>query len=104
MYKNFYGTADHVPRDGIKRNIMFCVQIGADDLTVTDDGDPVSNFSDFFEEVGDVNDADAVFVDISDKLQDLACILRIEHGGRLVHNDDARLSGQALEDLDKLLI
>ena len=75
----------------------------ADDLAAPDDRDPVGDLEHLVELVADEDDAVALGGEPPQDLEDLLGLLRRQHGGRLVEDEDPRVAVERLEDLDPLL-
>ena len=75
----------------------------ADDPAAPDDRDPIGDLEDLVELVADEDDAVALGREPPQDGEDLLGLLRREHGGRLVEDEDPRLAVERLEDLDPLL-
>ena len=95
-------AADHVGNDGIHRGT--CEIHRGDVLTVTHDGDPVNNVLQFFQTVGDVNDAAAVRPKALDDAEQFIDFLCRQSRGRFVHNQNSGIDGQCLGDFHHLLL
>ena len=65
---------------------------------------PATDLRDLFEVVGDEDDADAASGQFAHQLEQPLGLLTGQRGSRLVHDEDAHLSGQRLGDLDHLLL
>ena len=78
--------------------------IRAHAFAVTKDGDAVGNREDFFEPVGDVDDADTAALEIAHDAKEQLHFLLRQRRGRLVHDDDAGAGTERAGDLDKLLL
>ena len=74
-----------------------------DFLAVTQHGDRVGDRHHLFEVVGDEDHRHALRDEAAQRLEQLAALLRRQHGGRLVEDDDPGAAGQDLQDLDALL-
>ena len=75
---------------------------GIDDLAVAHDRHPVGDAEDLVEPVRDVQDRYAVGLEVPDHLEEALDLLLRERGRRLVHDDDLRVYGERLGDLDPL--
>src|SRR5713226_5825553 len=73
-------------------------------LPTADDGDPVRYLEDLVELVADENHARAFGAQSPEHLEDLVRLLRRQHGGRFVENEDPRVPVDRLQDLDALLL
>ncbi len=73
-------------------------------LPAAHDGDAVGNFQHFGQLVGDEDDGAALRDQRADGDEELVDLLRRQHGGRLVENEDAGVAIERLEDLDALLL
>ena len=68
----------------------------ADDLAAPDDGDPVGDLEDLVQLVADEDDRRAELPgELPEDGEDLARLLRSEHGGRLVEDEDRARCGRA---------
>ncbi len=61
-------------------------------------GDAIAHPQDFFEPMGDVDDADAFGAQLGEDLVQALGILRRQHSGGLVEDDDLELTRQRLGD------
>ena len=75
----------------------------ADDPAAPDDRDPVGDLEDLVELVADEDDAVALLGEPAEDGEDLLGLLRRQHGGRLVEDEDPGVAIERLEDLDPLL-
>lgn len=73
-----------------------------DAAAVAEDGDAVAECGDLLQVVGDEDDPDAVLAQLADDREELLDLLGGEHGGRLVHDQDAGLQAERLGDLHHL--
>ena len=73
-------------------------------LAVAKDGDPVGERESLVQAVADVDDADAVLLELADDLEEVVDLAQAQRGGGLVHDDDVRLVQEGLGDLDHLLL
>ncbi len=93
------GAADHQPHQfvlgGVRRYL-------GDAAAVAQDSDAVAEGGDLLQMVGDEDDADAVLAERPDDPEELGHLFGGEHGGRLVHDQDAGVEGERLGDLDHL--
>ena len=76
---------------------------GPDEPAVTKDGDGVGHGQHFLEAMGDVDDRDAARGEIADDAEQHLHLRRAERGGRLVHQEHARVVHERAGDLDDLL-
>ena len=76
---------------------------GADDTAAADDGDGVGDLADLAQLVGDEDDGGARGLELAHDGDELVGLLRGEHGGGLVEDEDLGVSGQGLDDLHALL-
>ena len=74
-----------------------------DDPAAPDDRDPVGDLEDLVELVADEDDAVALGGQAAQDGEDLLRLLRREHGGRLVEDEDPGVAVERLQDLDPLL-
>ena len=77
---------------------------GLDQLPAAQDGDPVGDVEHLVELVGDEDHRLAARREAADHLEQLLGLLRREHCGRLVEDEDVRLAIERLQDLDALLL
>ena len=86
---------------------VFLVRLGwdalADDLAAPDDRDPVRDLEDLVQLVADEDDAVALGRQAPQDLEDLLRLLRRQHRGRFVEDEDLRVAVERLQDLDPLL-
>lgn len=73
-----------------------------DAAAVPDHGDPVAERGDLLEVVRDEDDPDAVLAQPPHDREQLLDLLGGQHGGRLVHDEHARVQTERLGDLDHL--
>ena len=66
--------------------------------------DPVGEVEDVVDVVADEEDADALGLELLDQLADLGGLGRPERGGRLVHDQDARVEMDRARDRDRLAL
>lgn len=94
------GATDHV------LNELFAGEAGErageDSSTITEDGDAVTERAQFFEAMGDVNDADAAVTQLADNAKDLASFGFGERGGGLVEDQQAGALRDGTADFDEL--
>ena len=75
----------------------------ADDLAAADHGDRVGDRADLAQLVGDEDDRRAAVAQRAHDRDQLVGLLRREHGGRLVQDQQLGVAAQRLDDLDPLL-
>jgi hypothetical protein len=78
-------------------------QAGRDRAAVLEDGHAVADLADLLEPVGDVDDRDALGGEVADDGEQLVDLAGVEHRGRLVHDDEARVVRQGARHADDLL-
>ncbi len=76
----------------------------AGDLAVAQHGDVVTHRDQFFEPVRDIHNADALLLEVGDDLEQNCHFLRRQCRRRLVKDQDLRILGQSLGNLDDLLL
>ena len=77
---------------------------GLDQLAAAQDGDPVGDVEHLVQLVRDEDHRLAARREAADHLEELLRLLRREHGGRLVEDEDVRVAVERLQDLDALLL
>ena len=82
----------------------FAARLGAHHLAVAQHGHVVADLEDFIQAVGDIDDCDALLLQIGDDLKKTAHLLRRERGRRFIHDNDIRLAGQRFGDLHDLAL
>ena len=75
---------------------------GVDILAVPQDGDPVADFEQLLQPVGDVNYRHALTLQISDHIEEPPLLLHGDGGGGLVQNQHPGLAENGLADLHNL--
>ncbi len=75
----------------------------ADDLAEADDGDAVGDLADLAELVGDEDDRLPGLAELAHDVHQLVGLLRGEHRGGLVEDEEPGVAGQGLDDLHALL-
>ena len=75
-----------------------------DDAPAAQHGDAVGDLQHLVQLVRDEDDGAAVGRHRAQRLEERARLLRRQHGGRLVEDQDARVAVERLEDLDALLL
>ena len=76
---------------------------GPDHLATPDDTDPVADRLHLAELVGDEDDGGALRLEAAHDAHQLVDLLRRQHRRRLVEDQDLRVAGEGLDDLDPLL-
>ena len=76
----------------------------ADILPVPQDGNPVTDLKQLVQAVRDVDDGDALLLQIPDDVEEPSLFLDRDGGGRLVQNQDAGVAQDGLADLDDLAV
>jgi hypothetical protein len=79
-------------------------RVGADALAVAQDGDAVGEGENFFEAVGNVDDADALLAEIAHDGEEQVLLFLGERRGGLIHDHDARAGAEGAGDFDELLL
>ena len=93
-------TPDHHLRDLLLGAVLG--RHGPDDLAMLDHRDGVRDLHDLTQLVGDDNDGLALPLQFTEVVEELVHLLRREHGGGLVHDEDVHVAVEHLEDLDAL--
>ena len=75
-----------------------------DICAVAKHGDTIRYGENFFEPVADVDDADALPLDVADDGEQALDLVRGQRGGGFIHHDDARLESERLRNLHELLL
>ena len=94
--------ADHLPDDPLRVDVFHLLMAG--DVAVAQHGDVVADADQLFQPVRNVDDRDALALEVGDHLEqhlDLGCRKR---RGRLVHDEDLGVERHRLGDLDELLL
>ena len=95
-------AADHQPRELRLRRA--CGGQRLDLLAAAQHGDAVGDLQHLVELVADEDDRHALAHEVLEDAEELERLLRREHGGRLVEDEDVRAAVERLEDLDALLL
>ena len=95
-------VTDHHVRQGLRIGVAGVD--GADVLALAQDGDLVRQLHDLVELVRDDDDGLAVFFHVAQHGKELLRLLRRQHGGRLVKNQNVCTAVEHLDDLDRLLL
>ena len=77
---------------------------GVDPLAAPQDRDPVGDLEHLVQLVADEDDRRALLLEALDDPEQLARLLRGQHGGRLVEDQDLGAAVEGLQDLDALLL
>ena len=72
--------------------------------TVSQDGHVVANSQNLFESVRNIDDGDAVRLEVADDAEQDFHLRAAERGSRFVHDEDVDVGGQGFGDLDDLLL
>ena len=72
--------------------------------TVSQDGHVVADSQNLFESVRDIDDGDAMRLEIADDAEQDFHLRGAERGGRFVHDQDVDIGGEGFRDLDDLLL
>ena len=94
--------ADHHPREA--RLGRAGPRDGVDLLAAAEDGDQIRDLEDLLQLVADEDDRLPLRLEALEDLEELACLLRRQHGRRLVEDEDLRAAVERLQDLDALLL
>jgi hypothetical protein len=81
---------------------ILCV-LRSNPLPIPEDGDPVRDIHDFFDLVGDIDDAATFLLQLPYDLEQTHRFLLRQGRGRLVKNDDFRIIGNRFHDIGHLL-
>ena len=73
-------------------------------LPAPQDGDPVGDLEHLVQLVADEDDRHALALEALEDPEELLRLLRREHRGRLVEDEDVRAAVERLQDLDALLL
>ncbi len=98
----FEGAADHhldQTRSGQASHL-----VGAHMLSVAQDHHAVGHREDLVQTMTDVNDAQALFLQLGDDDEQMLDLLGGQGGGGLIHHDNPRVDGQRLGNLHRLLL
>ena len=95
-------SADHEAREALLRRALRGQRL--DQLAAAEHRDPVGDLEHLVELVRDEDDRLAARRQLSHDLEELLCLLRREHGGGLVQDEDVGVAIERLEDLDALLL
>ena len=94
-------AADHHADDAV--DVCLCDISAADEAPVAQHSVAVADLEHLFEAVGHEDDAQPFRFEVADDAEELFDLDAAERGGRLVHDDEARLHGKSARDLDHLL-
>ena len=98
-------AADHALDDALLADRLGAVVVdGLDGAAVAHDGDLVGDVGDLVELVGDDDHRHALLLEAQHQIQQRLRILLVQRGGGLVQDQQLRLLGQGLGDLDQLLL
>ena len=78
-------------------------QPGGDGAAVLEHGDPVADRADLLEPVRDVDDGHALGGEVADDVEEPLHLAAVEHGGRLVHDDEPHVVRERAGHADDLL-
>ena len=81
-----------------------CTRHGLDRLPATQHGDAIGDFEDLVQLVADEDDRLPVGLQTANDLEELTGLLRSEHRGRLVEDEEVGAAVERLEDLHPLLL
>ena len=95
-------AADHRARE--RRLGRALARHRLDLLAAPQDGDAVGDLEHLVQLVADEDDRLAVRLEAADDPEQLLRLLRRQHGGRLVEDEDVRAAVERLQDLDALLL
>ena len=76
---------------------------GGDGAAVLEDRDAVADLADLLESVGDVDDGDALGGEVADDPEEVVDLALVEHGGRLVEDEQPGVMRQGARHADDLL-
>ena len=93
---------DHEPREALLGRAL--PRDGLDRLAAPEHGDPVGDLEHLVQLVRDEDDRLPLGLERLDDLEELLRLLRREHGGRLVEDEDLGAAVERLQDLDALLL
>ncbi len=96
------GAARH-EGDELLRRGLGDREVLRDGAAVLEHGDAVADLADLLEAVRDVHDRDARLGQLLDDAEEVAHLLGVQHGRRLVHDDDAGVVRQGTRHRDDLL-
>ena len=77
---------------------------GLDDLAPSQDRDSIGDLEHFVQLVGDEDDRHPLALEAREDAEQLACLLRRQHGGRLVEDQDVRTTVERLQNFHPLLL
>ena len=78
-------------------------EVLADQLAVSQDGDPVTDLVHLVEEVRDEQDRDTPLLEVADHAEQLGALLAVQARCRLVQDEDAHFRGDRSSDGHQLL-
>ena len=96
------GPARH-QLDQLARRRLVDGEAGGDGAAVLEDGDPVADLADLLEPVRDVDDGDALGGEVADDAEQVVDLALVEHGGRLVQDEQPGVVGEGARHADDLL-
>ena len=97
-------TTDHTLDDALFGEVILALFQGLDGVTVTDDGDGVSNVADLVQLMGNDDTGDAFSLQLQHQLQQLSRLTVVQCCGGLVQDQQFALLAQCLCDFDQLLL
>ena len=94
--------ADHLAHDPLRVDVLHLLLAG--DVAVAQHGDVVADADQLLQPVRDVDDRDALRLEVGDHLEQHLDLGRAKRRGRLVHDQDRGVERHRLGDLDQLLL
>ena len=95
-------TTDHHTHDVVHVDVLDVLRTHI--CTVTQDGNAIAEFKDFFHSVGNIDDGNALFTQALDKLEQALGLTLGEGCGRLVHDEHLCVNHERLTDFHHLLL